>query len=153
MIRLFVFGTLKNGFPLHDPCLGGATYLGAYHTVEPYPMFIAGQWFAPMMLDKPGNGFHVSGELYEIDRARLAAIDAVESIGKAGNFRISIEVIPVEGGGRGHAFAYVKSENLARAVHSPCLTDYQDRRFIPRWNRKPADQPLPADPPDDCPEG
>jgi gamma-glutamylaminecyclotransferase len=139
MIQLFVFGTLKTRFPLHDRFLGGATYLGAYRTVEKYPMFIAGQWFAPMMVDKPGNGFHVSGELYKIDRARLNEIDAVESVGKPGNFRLSIEVTPIEGSGCGQAFAYVKSEELARPVHSPCLTDYQDRRFIPPWNRKPAD--------------
>jgi gamma-glutamylaminecyclotransferase len=135
VIRLFVFGTLKKGFPFHGACLDGATYLGAYRTVKAYPMFIAGPWFAPMMLDEPGNGFHVRGELYEIDPPRLAAIDAVESVGKPGNFRILIEVESIKGGRDCPAFAYVKSEELARPVHSACLADYQDRRFIPPWKR------------------
>jgi gamma-glutamylaminecyclotransferase len=136
MIRLFVFGTLKQGFPFHGACLDGAKYLGACRTVKAYPMFIAGPWFAPMMLDRPGVGLHVSGELYEIDPPRLAAIDAVESVGKPGNFRISIEVEPLEGdGGSCQAFAYAKSEELARPVQSAFLADYQDRRFIPPWNR------------------
>ena len=138
MIRLFVFGTLKKSFALHGACLDGATYLGACRTVKAYPMFIAGPWFAPMMLDEPGDGLRVSGELYEIDPPRLAAIDAVESVGKPGNFRISIEVEPLEGGRSCPAFAYAKSESLARPVHSAFLADYQDRRFIPPWKREPA---------------
>lgn len=137
MIGLFVFGTLKRGFPLHSACLDGTTYLGAYKTVEAYPTFIAGPWFAPMMLDQPGNGVRVFGELYEIDPPRLAAIDAVESLGKPGNFHICIEVESVESGGRCQAFAYMKSEELARPVHAPNFTDYQDRRFIPPWYLRP----------------
>jgi gamma-glutamylaminecyclotransferase len=136
MIRLFVFGTLKKHFPFHSACLDGAKYVGACRTLEAYPMFVAGPWFAPMMLDKPGDGLRVSGELYEIDPPRLAAIDAMESVGKPGNFRISIEGEPLEGGGSCRAFAYAKSEELARPVHSAFLADYQDRRFIPPWNRR-----------------
>jgi gamma-glutamylaminecyclotransferase len=135
MTRLFVFGTLKKGFPFHSGCLNGAKYLGACRTVKAYPMFIAGPWFAPMMLDKPGDGLRVSGELYEIDQPALTRIDAVESVGKPGNFRISIEVEPLEGGGSCQAFAYAKSEKVARPVHSAFLAEYQDRRFIPPWSR------------------
>lgn len=63
MERVFVFGTLKKGFPLHERGMHGARYLGAYRTVQRFPMLIAGPWFAPMMLDAPGLGLHVSGEL------------------------------------------------------------------------------------------
>jgi gamma-glutamylaminecyclotransferase len=48
--------------------------------MQPYPMFVAGPWFAPMMLHQPGKGLRVRGELYRIADARLAAIDAIESI-------------------------------------------------------------------------
>ena len=48
-MNLFVFGTLKKGFPLHAPTLDGAVYLGDYRTVLPYRMLIAGPWFAPML--------------------------------------------------------------------------------------------------------
>jgi len=37
-IRLFVFGTLKKGFPLHQRGLAGAIYHGRFRTRRPYPM-------------------------------------------------------------------------------------------------------------------
>ena len=43
MNKVFVFGTLKKGIPLHEEGLQGATYLGPYRTVEKYPMVVAGR--------------------------------------------------------------------------------------------------------------
>jgi gamma-glutamylaminecyclotransferase len=138
MIRLFALGTLKKGFPLHETALGGARCVGAYRTVQRYPMLVAGPWYAPMMLDQPGKGLHVRGELYEIDETRLKAIDAIESIGKSGNLRRAVEVEPLQGGPRVTAFVYMKTGDLAVPVHSGHLEDYQDRRFIPPWCRRSA---------------
>jgi gamma-glutamylaminecyclotransferase len=129
MKRIFAFGTLKRGFPLHREGLARANYLGDGRTVERFPMLIAGPWFAPMMLNRPGSGFRVHGELYEIEDAQLAIIDALESIGQPGNERIVVEVELSEGG-RSAAFAYVKSPDIATPAHSGLLADYQDRRFV-----------------------
>lgn len=131
MARIFAFGTLKRGFSLHDQGLRGAKYLGLYQTTEPFPMLIAGPWFAPMMLDQPGVGVRVSGELYEIDASRLPALDALESIGVPGNFRRLIEVRAIHGERGDQALAYMKALELAVPVHSGYLADYQDRRFVP----------------------
>jgi len=98
-------------------------------------MLIAGPWFAPMMLPEAGAGHRVRGELYRVDAPHLKRLDAVESIGTPGNFRIEIEVAPVKGGSRVRAFAYAKSAELATPIHSEFLEDYQDRRFIPPWCR------------------
>jgi hypothetical protein len=65
MTRAFVFGTLKRGFPLHRHGLTGARFLGRRRTVERYPMVVASPRYAPMMLDRPGAGRHVVGEIYE----------------------------------------------------------------------------------------
>jgi gamma-glutamylaminecyclotransferase len=35
--KVFVFGTLKRGFPLHDQGLSGAKFLGGYKTRKRYP--------------------------------------------------------------------------------------------------------------------
>ena len=134
-MNLFVFGTLKKGFPLHAPMLDGGLYIGNFRTVLPYPMLIAGPWFAPMMLPEPGTGHRVRGELYRVEEAHLRRIDAVESVGIRGNHRIEIEAEPLEGGQQVLAFAYAKSAELATPVHSGFLEDYQDRRFVPPWRR------------------
>jgi gamma-glutamylaminecyclotransferase len=76
--RIFVFGTLKKGFPLHRDGLEGASYIGAYRTVERFPMLIAGPWFGPMM-NEPGRGPRVRGELYEVDDWRVNRLDELES--------------------------------------------------------------------------
>lgn len=135
MHKLFVFGTLKRGFPLHERSMRGATFLGRYRTVDRMPMRVAGPWFAPMMLDRPGEGFQVRGELYEVDDERLGALDHLESVGRPGNFRKLIHVEPLGDGEACEAFVFVKALELMAPIHSGMLEDYQDRRFIPLEKR------------------
>ena len=135
-MKVFAFGTLKRGFPLHRG-IAAARFLGAYRTVQRFPMFVAGPWFAPVMMNEPGIGHRVIGELYQVDEARLTHLDAMESIGKPGNFRIPVEVEPIHDGERCMAFAYMKSRALADPPHTDYLASYQDNRFIPP-GRRPA---------------
>ncbi|AVA25602.1 AIG2-like family protein (plasmid) [Rhizobium sp. NXC24] len=134
-IRLFAFGTLKRGFALHERGLARAQYRGLFKTRKPYPMLIAGRWFAPMMFDEPGNGTTVKGELYEVDDQTLRRLDLLESIGRPGHFRGLIELERVGGGDSSVAFAYFKSRSLAKPMHSDYLSTYDDRRFIPPEQR------------------
>ncbi|MCV0397922.1 MAG: gamma-glutamylcyclotransferase [Rhizobiaceae bacterium] len=133
--KLFVFGTLKRGFPLHDEGLSGAKFLGAYRTQKRYPLLIAGPWFAPMMLNEPGVGYQIMGELYKVGTKALEKLDRLESVGEPGNFRATIEVEPIEGGFPCLALAYMKSREVADPVHSDHLQLYEDRRFIPFGQR------------------
>jgi gamma-glutamylaminecyclotransferase len=135
--KVFVFGTLKKGFPLHDEGLSGASYLGRYRTVEKYPMMVAGRWYAPMMMHEPGVGWQVKGELYEVNDETLEALDALESVHKPGNYRMSVEVEPLEVGEITSAYVYIKGRELATLVHTAYLEDYQDKRFIhpSQWPR------------------
>jgi gamma-glutamylaminecyclotransferase len=135
MIELFVYGTLKRGFPLHASGLTGQRFVGAYRTVMPYPMVVAGPWFTPMMFNEPGRGLRVVGELYEVKTGSMATLDAIEHIGEPGNSRASIDVEPIGGGTRLAANVYFKTRELASPIHATCLEDYQDRRFIPPWSR------------------
>jgi 5-formyltetrahydrofolate cyclo-ligase len=132
---LFVFGTLKKGFPLHDKGLAEATFLGTARTLHPYPMFVAGPWFAPMMVAREGEGQKVVGELYEVDDVTLARLDRLESVGKPGNFRTRLPVEQARDGQTVEAHAYVKAEELATPRLTGYLQDYQDRRFVPPWDR------------------
>lgn len=126
---VFVFGTLKKGFPLHDKWMAGSAFRGIFRTVRRYPMLVAGPRFAPMMLNEPGYGLHVRGELYAVPEPALAALDEIESIGKPGHFRLLIEIEPLDGGPSSSAYVYMKDRQLAQPVHSALLDDYQDRRF------------------------
>jgi gamma-glutamylaminecyclotransferase len=137
--RVFAFGTLKRGFPLHEAGIADALYLGECMTAEPYPMMIAGPWFAPMMLNEPGNGYRVRGELYEVSDECLARLDKLESAGTPGNYRILIAVASLAGGPPQSAFAYMKARQLAVPVHSELLELYDDRRFIPPSRRPSPD--------------
>ncbi|WEX76293.1 gamma-glutamylcyclotransferase [Sinorhizobium numidicum] len=134
-VRVFVFGTLKEGFPLHRRGLAQAKFIGLYQTDRSYPMLIAGPWFVPMMFYEPGVGFRVSGELYEIDSAKLRQLDRLESTGRPGNFRKLIRIVPARPGPSCQAFAYFKARFLAVPAHSGYLASYHDRRFIPPWRR------------------
>lgn len=135
MHKVFAFGTLKRGFPLHEEGLRGAIFIGLYKTRQRFPMLIAGRRFAPMMFNEPGTGFHVLGELYQVDEPTLAKLDSLESIGKPGNLRVRIDVIPVAYGPHCSALAYMKERRLAKPLHSGYLESYEDRRFIP-FNRR-----------------
>jgi gamma-glutamylaminecyclotransferase len=133
-MKILALGTLKRGFPLHHG-LVGAGFRGEYRTVERFPMLIAGPWFAPMIFNEPGVGHRLTGELYEVDEACLARLDAMESVGQPGNLRILIDVAPLHGGASTRAYAYMKSRALADPIHSEYLSSYQDRRFIPPERR------------------
>ena len=94
--RLFVYGTLKKGFPNHDNYLGSAKLLGKYQTIEKYPLVLCGARYVPCMIYSPGDGRHVAGELYEVDDECLNRIDALEQIQDPDGYRrIVIRVSPV----------------------------------------------------------
>jgi gamma-glutamylaminecyclotransferase len=88
MLKLFAVGTLKRSFA----ALEGSQYLGKYRSVKRFPLLIAGPWYAPMLLNQPGLGRRIIGELYELDDAILTRIDPLESIGQPGNLRIALTV-------------------------------------------------------------
>jgi len=135
MIAIFAAGTLKRGFALHEEGLARAIFVGRYRTLEAFPMVIAGPWYAPMILTQPGTGEKIVGQLYAVPIADLADLDALESVGKPGNFRTTVQLEPIGTGPSASAFMYVKSPELASPVHSGYLSDYQDRRFVPPSRR------------------
>ena len=49
-----------------------------------------------MILHEPGVGWHVKGELYEVDDEMLKVLDVLKSIHKPSNYRVMIEVEPLE---------------------------------------------------------
>ncbi|KAM6986735.1 gamma-glutamylaminecyclotransferase B-like [Aplochiton taeniatus] len=83
MTRIFVYGTLKTGQPNYfrmvDKSNGAAKFLGTARTVKKYPLVIAGEYNIPFLLNIPGDGQRIRGELYEVDDKMLAFLDDFES--------------------------------------------------------------------------
>lgn len=113
---VFVYHTLQYGYPLYQSTsrhLGKPA--GRYRSVETYPMSVSTKAICHnpacgfdhrlcAMIDDPGRGFQVEGDLYELDEEQLRLLDADEyhfpgePDEHQGSFRRKIEVEPLEGG-------------------------------------------------------
>ncbi|XP_039358647.1 gamma-glutamylaminecyclotransferase isoform X4 [Mauremys reevesii] len=82
MARVFVYGTLKKGQPNYQHMINGthgrARFQGRGRTVEKYPLVIAGKYNIPFLLNIPGTGHHVTGEIYSVDDQMLQFLDEFE---------------------------------------------------------------------------
>ncbi|PSN53029.1 putative gamma-glutamylcyclotransferase [Blattella germanica] len=80
--KVFVYGTLKKGEPNHhwitDTSKGHAKLLGNGTTIDKYPLIIGTKYNIPFLLDAPGKGHNVAGEVYEVDDGMLMHLDVLE---------------------------------------------------------------------------
>lgn len=108
--RVFVYGTLKAGF--RNAHVNQGRRLGAaWQTVQPHPLHIIGPRRLPWLLDRPGQGQAVRGEVYALDDAALLRMDALERLDTPGWYeRRRIAVRPAEGGEVIEAWVYFGSE-------------------------------------------
>ena len=78
---VFVFGTLKSGFP-NFATNRGRRVGSLFRTLERHPLLLVGERHVPWMIDSPGEGERVAGEVYDVDAAALVAMDDLEGIGR-----------------------------------------------------------------------
>lgn len=130
--QVFVYGTLKRGFPNHQ-LMPTARFIGRAQTRDRYPLVVAGRWFSPVLLDEPGEGHHVRGELYEVDDVGLAALDELEGADlPVGYDRIRLEVVPEDGGEPTTVWTYAKPRIRLDRIHAGPLDEYRhDPRYVP----------------------
>ena len=91
--KVFVYGTLKSNQPNNYVLQNGGAYLenspqkkefkpakliSKAETIQKYPLVIASKYNIPYLLDKPGVGYQIKGEVYEIDDLLLAILDDFE---------------------------------------------------------------------------
>lgn len=92
MPPLFVYGSLKEGFP-NFHVNKGRRLPGEFRTLQPYPLYlVAGR--LPCLLPEPGEGLQVQGQLFEVSPAELTLMDALERVGRPGGY--SRELIEVQ---------------------------------------------------------
>jgi gamma-glutamylaminecyclotransferase len=134
--NVFIYGTLKRGYSNHDDHLKSEKYLGKYRTIECYPLVVAYEWFAPVLLLEKGVGHRVLGELYCVDNMKLAELDRFEhTYHTRGYKRILIEIQNIKNGGYAEAFAYMNERKNIMHVSSDYMSEYTDRRYIPKDER------------------
>lgn len=140
---VFVYGTLKTGQPNHRVLLDGAhgcaAFRGRARTLEPYPLVIAGEHNIPRLLNLPGRGHRVFGEVYEVDLRMLRFLDEFEScpdMYQRTRLHVALEGAraPLE------CFVYTTATYPPEWVHLPYLDDYDSQgkhglRYNPRENR------------------
>ncbi|KAM7365549.1 hypothetical protein PAMP_016466 [Pampus punctatissimus] len=84
MTRVFVYGTLKKGQPnyhrMFNNINGRAEFLASACTTQKYPLVIAGTYNIPFLLNIPGQGHRVHGEIYKVDEQMLKFLDDFESV-------------------------------------------------------------------------
>lgn len=125
---VFVFGTLKQGFP-NFATNRGRRVGGAFRTLERHLLLLVGERHVPWLIDSPGLGERVTGEVYEVDAAALAAMDELEGVGRPDGYHR--KALRVQGVGDDDAAvieaqAYLKQrEQLAEAqVRAGPLAEY-----------------------------
>ncbi|TKC53344.1 hypothetical protein EI555_005659 [Monodon monoceros] len=140
---MFVYGTLKTGQPNHwvllESAHGRAAFRGWGRTVEPYPLVIAGQCNIPRLLNLPGQGRRVAGEVYAVDEQMLRFLDEFE--GCPDMYQRTRVTVAVEGeGGTLQCFVYSTATYPPEWVHLPYHDDYDSQgehglRYSPRESR------------------
>lgn len=86
---IFVYGTLKQGFPNHRH-LEGQRYLGIAKTEPKYVMYRYGH-FPAMVEADPGDS--LVGELYEVDDQAIVQVDRLEGVDRGLFERRSVSLL------------------------------------------------------------
>lgn len=139
MEKVFIYGTLRRGFCNHEYVWGRIGFLGLCSTTKPYPLVIGARWRSPYLLDEPGQGHRVKGDLFEADEEAFEIMDRLESVGKPkGYLRQKIMVTP-DSGRDIEAWAYLKRRQDVEGDVSDPVAEYQaDPEYVTPMARKKA---------------
>ena len=108
MELLFVYGSLKEGFP-NAHINTGRRVPGSFRTRQPLPFYLVGAGHLPCLVLQPGSGLQVLGELFEVTAQDLEAMDRLERVGEPqGYVRARTEVEHTGDGRVFEAFIYAQ---------------------------------------------
>jgi gamma-glutamylaminecyclotransferase len=108
MDLLFVYGSLKEGFP-NAHVNTGRRVAGHFRTRQRLPLYLVGVGHLPCLVLQPGQGLQVLGQMYEVSAAALAATDRLERVDDPQGYRrVRIVVEHVDDGEHFDAWVYVQ---------------------------------------------
>lgn len=125
MNHVFVYGTLKSGFQNHSPYMDGLTCLGRYRTLESFPLVTFGRYHTPCLMNDPGRGHRVYGELYPVPDDRLPAMDHLEETHLPNSYRRLVTAVePADGGAPQEVYIYLRAPEHVTDVRSEPVPEY-----------------------------
>ncbi|KAK6156472.1 hypothetical protein DH2020_010720 [Rehmannia glutinosa] len=151
---IFVYGTLKRGFYNHRLTedlirTRDAAYLGPHTTVEAFPL-VCGPHGIPYLINLPGSGHRVRGELYSVSSGLgQARLDELEGVDRGHYERLPVAVTAAETDGVGERVleveAYFAHRGFGEALWKRCgeegLSEYSmemGNKYVRREDRPPA---------------
>ena len=124
--QVFVYGTLKRGFPNHHAIAKHVSFVGRFRTIEAYPLVVGGRWFSPNLINEPSQGHRVLGEVFETDTQGLDFLDQLEGTHHPRGYRrISVVVEELCSNARIDAWTYFKSRKDLDDICSEPMGEYQ----------------------------
>ncbi|CAH8330264.1 unnamed protein product [Eruca vesicaria subsp. sativa] len=98
--HIFVYGTLKRNHPNHFLLQdliskNDAVYVGQRTTRSSYPL-VTGLYGIPYLINQPGSGQRILGELYSVSKRGLVRLDELEGIKVEHYERLPVEVVDEE---------------------------------------------------------
>uniref|UniRef100_A0A0K8TM85 Gamma-glutamylcyclotransferase family protein n=1 Tax=Tabanus bromius TaxID=304241 RepID=A0A0K8TM85_TABBR len=132
--KLFVYGALKYGQPNHsilaNPGNGYAKLWCNATTTQKMPLVIATRYNIPFLINKPGIGNYVTGEIYEIDDKMLNCLDNLEDCQEIYKREIHDMNIGV-GEGTIPCWVYLLQKFPEKLLNLPYLSEYKNSGFHP----------------------
>jgi gamma-glutamylaminecyclotransferase len=137
--RVFVYGTLKEGFP-NEKANAGHRVSGEFLTKARYPLYLVGPRYSPWLVAQENRGFRVSGQVFVVDDAALRNLDRLERVDRPDGYRrMAIVVIHRETGAEQGVFAYLKPAALLESadIRSGPLRSYEPEHSALYRPRRP----------------
>lgn len=126
-VRLFIFGTLKQDFPNYR-FNHGKRLAGLFTTVERYPLYLVGDRFSPWLINAPGKGEKVTGEVFILNDKYLETMDRLERVDKKDGYsRLKLQICEQTTRDKHTVYCYLKPEHLLNPakIRLGPLTRYQ----------------------------
>lgn len=114
---VFTYGTLKQGFSNHGLIqdmisTGDAVFIGNYQTLEKLPL-VCGPYRVPFLINLPGSGEKVWGELYAVSPRALTRMDELEGTSRGHYERLPVAIDGGKDGEVSYVEAYYAHRNYA----------------------------------------
>ena len=86
LTKVFVYGTLRRG-ETNSCFMQPAVFVGKAKTCQKFPLVIGSPLNCPLLLNEPGTGHHITGEVYDVTAGKLQGLFSAPSPTINGKFQ------------------------------------------------------------------